>query len=224
MAAGADGIELDLRLSKDRQVVVYHDADLAKAGHESLSTSDLTADKLCELDVGSWKDARFAGHTMPLLADVLDRYAAITTLLLEVKIDRAAKEKGLHHVLASNVIESMRPRAAAASWCLLSFDFETLQYGHSLAPDVRAVLSLRQPLATAQLTEARYDFLYAFAHRIDTLAAPFAEQVHTIGKPLMTWPCNTEEDVEKALSLGVKYIMTDRPGWLRELLDGAGEP
>jgi glycerophosphoryl diester phosphodiesterase len=54
---GATEIELDVRFSRDRQIVVCHDRVLTRFGYPDLAISDLTLNELLELDMGSW----FAG-------------------------------------------------------------------------------------------------------------------------------------------------------------------
>src|SRR5258705_12537702 len=51
---GADGIEFDVRLSRDGGAVVIHDASLKRTGLINRPVSDLTAAELGEVDVGSW--------------------------------------------------------------------------------------------------------------------------------------------------------------------------
>src|SRR3954471_6459218 len=52
LALGADGLELDVRLSKDGQVVVHHDADLDRTTDASGPVADRTAPELARVDAG----------------------------------------------------------------------------------------------------------------------------------------------------------------------------
>lgn len=51
---GADAVELDVRLSADNQVMLYHDRTLARLTSDPREFSDLTRSELSEFDVGSW--------------------------------------------------------------------------------------------------------------------------------------------------------------------------
>lgn len=220
LAEGADGIELDVQLSKDEHPVVFHDANLAKAGRATARVSDLSWDELRRLDVSAWRGDRFAGLQMPRLSEVCQRYAKRTRLLVELKIDEHAKATGLHEVLVRRVLTMIESSLDSAY--LLCFDLETLAYSHKLAPHVRCVLNVRHSTEPPQFRARQYDFLHAYSHEIDALSAAFAERTHDVGKPLMTWVCNTKSQVEKAARLGAELIMTDKPRWLRETLERKG--
>lgn len=71
LAGGADIVELDVQLTADQQVVVFHDYDLAAKTAVSGQVGQYTADFLQTLDVGSHFADSFAGTTMPLLDEVL---------------------------------------------------------------------------------------------------------------------------------------------------------
>lgn len=80
--AGADGIELDVHLSRDGVPVVIHDVSLARTARmngipASGMVFEKTWDELRTLDVGSWKDPRFQDVCIPRLSDVLAWAAAL---------------------------------------------------------------------------------------------------------------------------------------------------
>lgn len=84
--SGADIVELDVQLTADEQVVVFHDTTLeAKTGHPGMVGS-YTAEFLQTLDVGTYFDEAFAGAAIPLLTDVLDWGKKTgTPLMIELK-------------------------------------------------------------------------------------------------------------------------------------------
>jgi len=54
LADGADGLEFDVRLTKDGEVIVFHDATLARLSDRKNLVSSLTLEELRKIDVGSW--------------------------------------------------------------------------------------------------------------------------------------------------------------------------
>ncbi|MGI8836406.1 MAG: glycerophosphodiester phosphodiesterase [Pyrinomonadaceae bacterium] len=76
---GADGIEFDVRLSRDRVPVVIHDANLKRTGQSARLVGDLTAAELQQCKVCSWfspvqaENTQFVG-TVPTLAQVFDLF------------------------------------------------------------------------------------------------------------------------------------------------------
>ena len=77
---GAEGIEFDVRLSKDGTAVVFHDADLKRIAGRDEKIIDLSFEELQKIDIGSWfnrvfprlENEQFSNETIPTLQDVLD--------------------------------------------------------------------------------------------------------------------------------------------------------
>ena len=64
---GADMIELDLHMTKDGEIVLIHDDDLARTADVSGRIRDLTLDEILRADVGLKKGERFKGTRVPTL-------------------------------------------------------------------------------------------------------------------------------------------------------------
>ncbi|MCY1719654.1 glycerophosphodiester phosphodiesterase family protein [Prolixibacteraceae bacterium Z1-6] len=69
--AGAQMIELDVWLTKDKQMVVLHDATVDRTTNGSGKISDLSLKEIKKLDAGSWKAEGFAGEKIPTFKEVL---------------------------------------------------------------------------------------------------------------------------------------------------------
>jgi len=82
---GADILELDVQLTADKQVIVFHDIDLALKTGVRGQIADFKVDELRKLDIGSYFDPEFAGLQMPLLAEVLAWAKNRIPLMIELK-------------------------------------------------------------------------------------------------------------------------------------------
>ena len=58
---GADGIELDVRLTRDEHLVVFHDRCLDRTSNGTGPVDHATLEEMRSLDVGSWYSHRFRG-------------------------------------------------------------------------------------------------------------------------------------------------------------------
>src|SRR3990170_7761080 len=67
---GADGIELDAKLSADGEIVVIHDQTVDRTTPRKGRVDQLTLSELRKLDAGSWKGDVFSGEKIPALAEV----------------------------------------------------------------------------------------------------------------------------------------------------------
>ena len=77
LKSGAEMIELDITLSRDRNMVVIHDDTLDRTSNGEGAVSDCSLRELKELDAGSWFDIKFAGEKIPTLLQVLEHVPAL---------------------------------------------------------------------------------------------------------------------------------------------------
>jgi glycerophosphoryl diester phosphodiesterase len=90
-AAGADGIELDVHLSRDGVPVVIHDERVERTTDGHGAVAELRLAELRRLDAGSWFAPRFAGEPIPLLDEILDWADDRLRLNIEIKDARAGR-------------------------------------------------------------------------------------------------------------------------------------
>ncbi len=82
---GADGIELDVRLTSDGRIIALHDVTTARTT-DKLFRADETPFWLMETcDAGSWKSSRFSGERIPSLDEVLDFMPENRDIFIEIK-------------------------------------------------------------------------------------------------------------------------------------------
>ena len=132
VAGGADIVELDVQLTADKQVILFHDDTLMNKTKMPGRVGDYTAEFLQALDVGSWLDEKFAGTPMPLLDEVL-RWGKgkDVGIMIELKhgpifepeLDRVTVALIEDHNMIDNVI-------------ITSFDQFALQRIHQMNPNI----------------------------------------------------------------------------------------
>jgi glycerophosphoryl diester phosphodiesterase len=82
---GADLIELDVRQTADRHLVIIHDETLDRTTNGSGTISAATFEELQALDAGAWMGKSFEGEKIPTLADVLTLTRSRAGLVIEIK-------------------------------------------------------------------------------------------------------------------------------------------
>lgn len=85
LAGGADILELDVQLTADKQVIVFHDSDLKAKTGVSGQIGDYTAQFLQTLDIGSHFSPAFKDTPMPLLVELLEWSKGHIPLMIELK-------------------------------------------------------------------------------------------------------------------------------------------
>src|SRR4051794_36754215 len=131
---GDEAAELDVHLTKDGKLIVSHDPDtkrLAKGGVQMV-IKEHTADELRTLDMGAWKDPKYAGQKLPLLDEVLAHLPADPSRrqLIEVKGGPEAIPE-----LVRCIERSKRP---AEQLVIISFNADTIAESKRQLPKIKA--------------------------------------------------------------------------------------
>ena len=69
-----DYVEIDLRITKDNQVVVFHDNNLKRVDNSNLKIEDMTLEEVKKIDNGSYKYKLFSEEKIPTLEELFKRY------------------------------------------------------------------------------------------------------------------------------------------------------
>jgi glycerophosphoryl diester phosphodiesterase len=212
-----DGIELDLRMTKDKTVIVYHDRTLFKLNASRKRISSHTYEQLC---------AVFPEKPMLTLSETLNRYAHRTYLMLEIKSDTTDRTSGRHLELTDKVIAELRnPNIAPYldNIFILSFDTQVLKAAYRQFPGLKYVLNLSDSDAdptgaksVMQLPHSEIAYLYAVCVNRKYLSEKLTRFAHHSKKQVMTYACNTLKQARHAISLNADVLMTDKPGWLTQ--------
>jgi glycerophosphoryl diester phosphodiesterase len=216
----ADAIELDLWLSKDGRLVVFHDADAKRIAGVARKIADLTWAELQQLDVGAWKNSRFKSERIPTLESILSTIPKGRRAVLEIKCGPEIVPE-LKRVLDAS---KRSPRELA----IISFNFESLKKSRETFPDIEHYLlhSYKKDPSTGKLPELKPLIAGAQAARFHGLNlhfdwpvdAQFVREVKGAGLKMLVWTVNDAAVAKQLASAGVDAITTDRPGWLREQL------
>lgn len=218
VAEGVDGLELDVRLSRDGEVVVCHDARVDRISDVAGAIADLTAADLARIDAGYRFTAadgthpfRGVGIGVPTLRQVLGRYPACP-VIVEMKDDSPA--------MAEAAVGVVREAGALGRVCLGSFSSGVLRRTRRLAPGTASSGSRDEVLRA--IFWSRLGWLSPF-RRYDALQVPegrgglhvvtprFVRAAHCAGVPVQVWIVDGADDIRRLLDWGVDAVITDRP-------------
>jgi glycerophosphoryl diester phosphodiesterase len=119
--AGAVSIELDIRTSKDGELMVLHDATLDRTSNGSGTFAETNAADAKKLDFGSWKGKEFAGEKIPFLEEALE-LTLTSNVYYNIEIKQFAETSSAEKLVA--LIHKYAPRGC--SHIVSSFDLEAL--------------------------------------------------------------------------------------------------
>lgn len=217
-ALGADGIEFDVQLSRDGQIVVIHDERVDRTTNGRGRVADLTLAELKALDAGSWFDPRFSGERIPTLQETFDLIGAEMLLNIELKsMVRQAHPAGAggDDGLAAAVVECARRNGRIASVLVSSFDFSALRRVRALDPRLRIGLLFDAPLDDTSVADLKAEAVHP---RWSLVTEQLVEQAHARGQQVNVWTVNEPDAMRRMAALGVDAIMTNFPHVLKTVL------
>lgn len=189
---GVDAVELDVRKTKDNQLVVIHDADIKRTTDGAGLVSEFT---LKEIKNFSARE----GEKILTLQEALD------FLDKKVKVFVELKEAGFEEQMLSIV----RERGLEKNVVVVSFLEDTLKRVRELGKDIETGLIYakhRNPVKAALELKANYLLaLYRFTHTSNV------QKAHDKGLKVIVWTINNPEEVEQYAKKGVDGIASDKP-------------
>jgi len=189
---GVDAVELDVRKTRDNELVVIHNADVNKTTNGRGAVNELTLDEIKRFVTDK-------GEKIPTLEEVLDSVGRRVKILVELK------ETGIEEP----VIDLIRKKGLIDNVILISFHEDALSKVRELNGEVATGLIYvrhKNPIQAALDLKAEYLLpLYRFTHSANI------KKAHEKGLKVIVWTINTEEEVAEFRKKGVDGIATDRP-------------
>jgi glycerophosphoryl diester phosphodiesterase len=212
IADGADGIELDVHLSRDDQPVVIHDVSVERTTDGSGSVRDRTLRELKRLDAGGWYGPRFQGQRIQTLQEVLERFRDRTRFWIELK-----GGSDLYPGIEERVVSMIEIYDVLDRTLVQSFDRKALDRTRSLNAEIRVgVLADTPPLGPLIGSLAPP---HALCPSADVITGDDLIDIRNAGLDCYVWTVNEPAQMDRLIDSGVRGIITDRPGLLRGRLD-----
>ncbi len=215
----ADAVEVDVYLSKDKRIVVMHDSNTKRTSGVSLKIAQTTAAELRKLDVGSFKNKKYAGEKIPFLEEIIATIPPKKKLYVEVKCGPEIIP------LLKQVIEQSGKKKQIV---IISFNLEAVTQAKKVMPKIPAywLLGTRRDKQTKKFLPHDPNWLQIAKERhIDGLdvhnagvTPEFMKAVKEYKQDLFVWTVDDPREAKRLIALGVKGITTNRPAWLRKQL------
>jgi len=209
-----DGIEFDVRITRDGVPVIHHDRSLAQISGSRRKIESVFFSELSQMDCGSWFSGKYKNERILTFEKTIDLYSKITRLFIEIKSNEDDSLSETSRILALKVIEIINKRVPykyTGNIFILSFNLNILDFAHQKASGLNYVLNL----SGSSFKQPAYpSYLHGLCLPVGKLSESFIDKAQKGGYRILTYTCNTPEQVKKAIDAGADVIMTDKPGWL----------
>ncbi len=211
----ADGVELDVQLTRDRQLVVIHDETIDRVTDGTGFVANYTLEELRKHPVTMHTPG--ISEPIPLLKDVL---ALLKRRGLKVNIELKNSDN-FYPGMEEICLEQVAAAGMEGDTLYSSFNHYSLLHVKELAPDAPCGL-----LYHATLVEP---WRYAASLGVNALHPHFTElyiedevrKAHALHIEVNPWTVNTEEELKRMIAAGADRIITNYPDRARALLDAA---
>jgi glycerophosphoryl diester phosphodiesterase len=212
LGLGLQALEFDIRMTKDEQIVVIHDATVDRTTNGTGDVSSFTLAEIQALDARSifpdWPEP----CRVPTFAEVLDVVGHLPELLVEIKGDAAERLD----VIVPKMIVEIRSRRIGKSVTITSFEPYALELARREAPEIRRGYIGRGDIQEFLDTAVRLDCAQIDANHT-TADRALVATARSLRMRVVGWPTNSQEDLDSVRTLAPALFCTDRPTLLTEL-------
>lgn len=243
LSEGVTTLELDVVITKDKQVVVSHEPFMSPdicskpngqpvSGNEEFNIYKMTYEEVAEFDCGSRGNSRFPEQekmkvSKPRLVDMIravEKYIednGLSKVSYNIEIKSSPKGDGISHPeyreFADIVQAVLDQELTSDRYTLQCFDFRVLKYYHEKYPEVDLVALVENMKGVkGNLKELGFTpQVYSPYHAL--LTKKDIEFCHKQGMKVVPWTVNDRDKMEKLVKWGVDGIITDYPNLAKGL-------
>ena len=203
----ADMIEIDLHLTRDGEVVVAHDAELARLGGVG-EIADASCESIRALDAGG-------GERVPLLSEVLEDFATALPFNLELK----ASTRGAYPGLEQRAVDAALAHGVLDRTLFSSFFDPVLSGLRRCCAAARIGVLVSPRAASGWLDRAAAVDAVAVNFHMRLATGDNIARAHDAGLAVNVYTVDDPAKLERLVAGGVDGIFTNYPDRLRKLLD-----
>ncbi len=227
---GIDIIETDVHLTKDKQLVIWHDPTLERNTDGTGTLESHTLSELKMLDAG-YTFTPDNGKTFPF------RGKGVKLCTLDEALKACPEErfnidlKSKEPEIVAEFIKVIRENKAENRVCGASFHLENLKKLRKNAPDILTSITTLEVIPKVLFTSFysnsafKRKIIFQVPEKqgcIKVISKSLIDKMHKKGAVIMVWTINDEEDMRRLFSLGVDTIMTDNPRLLIKVAEDMG--
>ncbi len=213
-----DVIELDMQLTKDYELVLFHDYKMDRTTGKFGVVNDLTFKQLSGLDVGSFFSKEFSSETPITLEETLKMVGGRCQIIIDIK-DRNLREA---EILARLLIEKIKKSKFKKQIRISSWNHYVDRYVDKEIKEAGlknvALAYLHRKRGSPFKNLKNLNYISIHPHFLRT-SKHLIREAHKLGLQVFPWGVGKKKLMKKLLKMGVDGIITDYPNRLQEVLN-----
>jgi len=210
---GVDGIELDVHLTKDNEIVIIHDEDIKRTCDGEGLVKDMTLEELRKFDASATFRGQYGFCGIPTLREYFE-LVKDTPIITNIELKTGVYE---YPTIEKRVIDMVREFGLSDKIIFSSFNHFTVKRCEEIAPEIK------RGFLTGDWI---YDFGKYTAERNVQCCHPWhvslseevIREMHEAGCEINTWTVNEYADIEKLSKWGVDSLIGNFPDRMIEVL------
>jgi glycerophosphoryl diester phosphodiesterase len=214
----ADMVELDVQLTKDGEVVVFHDEKISRCTNGRGRIADHTLMKLKALDAGSWFNKKFHGTKIPTLTEVLSLCRDKIAVNIEIKTEAVTDAVGGGiEELSLNIAEQS---GMSGHIVFSSFDPRAIKHLKDIDSSTAVAVLFERGYYGSALPSEIIESLGADAFNcsLNELSDKWLSNLKLNNIPLNIYTVNDESNMRLLIKMGVSGIFTNNPDILKRVV------
>ena len=228
---GVDMIEIDVHMSKDGEVVVFHDEEVSRTTDGKGKIHEMTLEEIKQLDAGSWFSPKFKGERVPTLREAIDLVHGNADILIDIK----SKGHEFYDNFAEKIVDIIDEKEDNKEWCIVqSYEQEYLEHAYSrdstiqmkklmMGEDESMLLSFYLNSKSFMTNRNKHHFFETINPHYTTLSQRRVFRLHAKGYKVHTYVVNEPVEMIKMLNMAVDGIITDYPDRLVKIREDIQE-
>ncbi|MCM1991047.1 glycerophosphodiester phosphodiesterase [Oceanirhabdus seepicola] len=201
---GAQGIETDVQMSRDGELILIHDEKIDRTSNGTGYVFNMSYNELLELDFGEWKRKKFRGEKIPKLSELLE---LVQDKNIELNLE--IKNNIIHYPnIEEKIITLISDFQMEDRVIISSFNHESVLKCKSINKKIRC-----GPLTYSNLinphkyiNEYKFDTFHPMYRSLDS------EKIQVLknnGTPIYTYTVDIKEEMNFLIKNGIEGIITN---------------
>jgi len=205
---GADYSEIDVHQTQDGKIILMHDETLDRTTSGMGYVWDHTWEEIRSMDAGSWFGEEFTGEPVPSLEEIIQFASGRIKLNIEIKISREEPE------LVSRVVNIINRNDFKDNCIVTSFDQKAVENVKRIDPLIQTGLIFGKDYPE-DVFPGSWEVLSCNYKVVDE---DFVKKARENKKKIYVWTVDEKNEMLRLIDLKVDAIITNRPGFLVEVL------
>ena len=210
---GVDGIELDVHLTKDNELVIIHDEDIKRTCDGEGLVKDMTLEELKKFDASATFRGVYGINPIPTLREYFE-LVKDTPIITNIELKTGVYE---YHTIEQRTYDLIKEYGLEDRIIFSSFNHFTVMRCAEVAPEIKRGFLTGDWIYDFGKYTAERNVQCCHPWHI-TLSKETVDEIHAAGREINTWTVNEYEDIKRLSALGVDSLIGNFPDRMFEVL------